>query len=252
MSQNIQFDNFDNSTQSFASDFNEAQRREIAKIVVVALNHRRRDRNDDEDSIYNSSNSNNNSQSFVDYNNNADEWRVKNVNFFDFDYDDDIVDNVDKFIKYFNKHIYYVDVYVFVDRLKNLISLRDENKLRTVLSQCLRDYVQEWHSLTLFELKKNLLRIASLITWYQILIKSFKKRATQTLQSLQKKRYIMSNVKQQRNSRMYAQNIFRHVKVVEFEFIFNQLIFVRCHAMIWVNNRILDCRTNYGDLTEHM
>ena len=149
---------------------------------------------------------------------------MKNVDFFDFDYDDDIVDNVDKSIKYFDKHIYYVDVYVFVDRLKNLTSLRDENKLRIVLSQCLRDYAQEWHSLILFKLKKNLLRIASLVIWYQILIKSFKKRTAQTLQSLQKKRYIMSDAKQQRNFRMYVQNIFRHVKVVELESIFNQLI----------------------------
>ena len=154
---------------------------------------------------------------------------MKNVNFFDFDYDDDIVVNVNKLIKYFDKHIYYVDVYVFVDRLKNLISLRDENKFRIVLSQCLRDYVQKWHSLILFELKKNLLRIVSLVIWYQILIKSFKKRAIQTLQNLQKKRYIMSNAKQQRNFRMYAQNIFRHVKVAEFESVFNQFI------LIWFN-----------------
>ena len=183
----MQFDNFDNSVQSFVFDFNETQRREIAKIVIVVLDYRRRDRNDDNDSTYNSLNSNNNFQSFADHNNNVDEWRVKNVDFFDLDYDDDIVDNVDKSIKYFDKHIYYVDVYVFVDRLKNLVSLRDENKLRIVLSQCLRDYAQKWHSLILFELKKNLLRIAFLVTWYQILIKSFKKRAIQTLQNLQKK-----------------------------------------------------------------
>ena len=68
---------------------------------------------------------------------------MKNVNFFDFDYDNDIVVNVNKLIKYFDKHIYYVDIYVFVDRLKNLISLRDENKFRIVLSQCFRNYVQK-------------------------------------------------------------------------------------------------------------
>ena len=167
MSHNMQSDNFDNSIQSSVSDFNEIQRHEIAKIVIIVLNHRRRDRNDDDDSVYNSSNSNNNFQFSVDYNNNVDEWKMKNVDFFDFDYDDDIVDNVDKSIKYFDKHIYYVDVYVFVDRLKNLTSLRDENKLRTVLSQCLRDYAQKWHSLILFELKKNLLRIAFLVIWYK-------------------------------------------------------------------------------------
>ena len=159
MNQNIQFDNFDNSIQSFAFNFNEIQRRKIIKIVVIALNHRRRDWNNDENSIYNSSNSNNNCQFSADYNNNADEWKVKNVNFFDFDYDNNIVDNVDKSIKYFDKHIYYVNVYVFVDRLKSLISLRNENKFHIVLSQYFRDYVQKWHLLTLFELKKNLLQI---------------------------------------------------------------------------------------------
>ena len=73
MNQNIQFDNFDNSVQSFAFDFNEIQRRKIAKNVVVVLNHRRRDRNDNENSIYNSLNSNNNFQFSADYNNNVDE-----------------------------------------------------------------------------------------------------------------------------------------------------------------------------------
>ena len=70
MNQNTQIDN---SVQSFASDFNETQRREIAKIVVVALKHRRRDRNNDENSDYNSSNFDNNSQFSADHNNNADE-----------------------------------------------------------------------------------------------------------------------------------------------------------------------------------
>ena len=49
------------------------------------------------------------------------------------------------------------------------------------------------------------------------------------MQNLQKKRYIMSNVKQQRNFRMYVQNIFRHVKIVKFEFVFNQF------TLIWFN-----------------
>ena len=70
MNQNTQIDN---SIQSFAFDFNEIQRREITKIVVVVLNYQRRDRNVDNDSIYDSSNSNNNSQFFVDHNNNIDE-----------------------------------------------------------------------------------------------------------------------------------------------------------------------------------
>ena len=70
MNQNTQIDN---SVQSFAFDFNETQRREIAKIVVVVLEHRRRDRNDDENSNYNSSNFDNNFQFSADHNNNVDE-----------------------------------------------------------------------------------------------------------------------------------------------------------------------------------
>ena len=41
-----------------------------------------------------------------------------------------------------NKHVYYKDVYVFVDRLKNLKSQHEHQLMRNVLKSCLRDDVQ--------------------------------------------------------------------------------------------------------------
>lgn len=39
----------------------------------------------------------------------------------------------------FDKHVFYKNVYAFVNKLKNVNFIRDENKLRFVISQCFRD-----------------------------------------------------------------------------------------------------------------
>ena len=46
------------------------------------------------------------------------------------------------------------------------------------------------------------------------------------LQNLQNEKYIMIDVRNERISRFYVQNIMKHVKIVEFFFIYNQLLLV--------------------------
>ena len=70
---------------------------------------------------------------------NVSDWKSKDIEFFDSKYErsthiDDSIVNVDH-------HVFYRDVYVFIDKLKNMTSLREKNKLRIVISQCLRDTV---------------------------------------------------------------------------------------------------------------
>ena len=159
---------------------------------------------------------------------NVNDWKSKNIKFFDSKYErsthiDDSIVNVDR-------HVFYRDVYIFIDRLKNMTSLREKNKLRIVISQCLRDTVLILHSAKLSNLEKNLLRNrATLINWYDVLIVRFKKRASKTFEKLQRFRYIMIDARNARNSRLYAQKIFRHAKSIELNSIFNQLI------MTWSN-----------------
>ena len=76
----------------------------------------------------------------------------------------------------------------------------------------------------MLNLEKNFLRQASLFNWYETLISRFKKRFHWILQRFQTERYIMTEIKNKVNSRLYAQNIFRHVKTVEINSIFNQFI----------------------------
>ena len=67
---------------------------------------------------------------------------------------------------------------VFVNRLKNMMISKSENKMKKVISTCLREIAQVWHIIELTNLEKDLLRTASLNQWYEVLIKRFKMRDT--------------------------------------------------------------------------
>jgi hypothetical protein len=59
-------------------------------------------------------------------------WIANEIEYFDSRLDEDeSVVNVDR-------HVFYRDIYAFVNRLKNMMNLRNEEKLRAILSQCFR------------------------------------------------------------------------------------------------------------------
>ena len=216
------------------STFSNQQRIELREMITSVVTFVIRETvtsifNDDDDD---DDEEKNDDLSSVDVNSsqsdNVSDWKSKDIEFFDSKYEksahiDDSIVNVDR-------HVFYRDVYIFIDRLKNMTSLREKNKLRIVISQCLRDTVLIWHSAKLSDFEKNLLRNrATLINWYDALIVKFKKRASKILEKLQRLRYIMIDVRNARNSRLYAQKIFRHVRSTELDSVFNQLI------MTWSN-----------------
>jgi hypothetical protein len=136
-----------------------------------------------------------------DYNQTIDfikKWTVHEIEFFDSNVDeDDSIINIDR-------HVFYKNIYVFVDRLKNMIIIRDDDKLRTILSQCFRDASLIWHFIELFDMKKNFLRQINLTSWYQTLINRFKKRISIALSSLQNNRYTLTDAKAEKDSRIFA------------------------------------------------
>ena len=152
----------------------------------------------------------------------------KNIDFFDFRRENDKNKNV---IVNVDRHIYYKNVFVFTDRLKDLKKSFFDHKIRELIVECLRDDALIWHSLKLDEIEKNMFRDASMNQWCRDLIRRFKKRDSQTLKNLQIERYIMQNAqaRNDKTSKAYVQNIMRHSKVVEFNSIYNQLI------MTWNN-----------------
>ena len=77
----------------------------------------------------NSSNDNNNENKDRKTQN----WKFNKINFFNPEYEN--VNNV--LIINVDKHIFYRDMYAFIDRLKNVISFCDKNKLCIIIFQCL-------------------------------------------------------------------------------------------------------------------
>ena len=221
---------FDMSDQSTFSDQQRTELREMITSVVTSViretvtSASNDDDDDDEEE--------DDDLSSVDVNlsqsDNASDWKSKDIGFFDSKYEKSA--HIDDSIVNADRYVFYRDVYVFIDRLKNMTSLREKNKLRIVISQCLRGTALIWHSAKLSDFEKNLLRNrATLINWYDALIVRFKKRASETLEKLQRLRYIMTDARNARNSRLYAQKIFRHARSIELDSVFNQLI------MTWSN-----------------
>ena len=122
--------------------------------------------------------------------------------------------------------------------------IKEDSKLKLIIFQCLRKSTLIWHSIELSTLKKEILKNASLINWYNALIRRFKKRTSIVLISMQIIKYIMKNVKQQKDSRLFAQNFFRVVKAINFISIHNQLI------IAW-NNLTWQFRQHISESTEH-
>ena len=60
------------------------------------------------------------------------------------------------------KHVYYRDVYVFIDHLKDLAKQHDGVKIRNVITECLRGSALMWYSIELTELERDLLRDSDL------------------------------------------------------------------------------------------
>ena len=60
---------------------------------------------------------------------------VEKIKFFDFTVDDL------KSVVNLNKHVFYKNIYAFVNYLKNVNSVLDKNKLKLITSQCLQNSV---------------------------------------------------------------------------------------------------------------
>ena len=151
------------------------------------------------------------------------DWIAKKVEFFDSTADDF------EFVINLKKHVFYRNVYAFVNRLKNVSFIRKEDKLRVVIFQCFRNIVFIWHSTELFEIEKKIYRDMSLQNWCNVLIKRFKKRVSAALNYLQSIKYTLKDAKKHRNFRIFAQDLFKHVKVASLISVYNQLI------LIWNN-----------------
>ena len=89
-----------------------------------------RSHDDDNDDVNDFSNNDNN----VNSDNNS--LRIEDVDYFDSDYE---INESNVFVINVERHVFYIDVYIFVDRLKKLIARRDNDKMQKVIIVCLKD-----------------------------------------------------------------------------------------------------------------
>ena len=98
------------------------------------------------------------------------EWTSEEVGFFEPDRAD--TDGMSTS----GRHIFYKDVYIYIDRLQDLEKVRGEEKLRMIISQTFRGSANRWYTSELTEMKKMLLRSCPLQAWYTQIIKRFNTR----------------------------------------------------------------------------
>ena len=134
-----------------------------------------------------------------------------------------------KIIVNVDRHVYYKNVFVFIDRLKNFEKKSFDHRVREFIVECLREDVIIWHELKLKAIEKNMYRDVFVNQWCKRLIRRFKERDSQILKNLQVERYNMQNARNDKTFKVYVQNIMRHFFAIEFNFTYNQLI------MTWNN-----------------
>ena len=126
-------------------------------------------------------------------------WKVDNIGFFD-----PSLNNPDNIpIITVSRHLFYRDIYTFINRLKDMAKQRSTNKLRTILPKYFRREYQIQYSIKLGEMEKDLLRSILIKKWYNTLIKRFKTRILRVLKLLQIERYTFVDARNKKHPRTY-------------------------------------------------
>ena len=74
------------------------------------------------------------------------------------------------------RHVYYRDMFVWIDHLKDLCKTHEEDEVRFKIIQAFRGGALIWYFTELSDLEKNLLRDAFMKRWYQVINKRFRKK----------------------------------------------------------------------------
>ena len=139
------------------------------------------------------------------------QFKASDVDFFDLKFDEsygpgDVVQ--------IERNTYYKNVYLFVKRIRDIVIIMKGEKIKINLFNCLRGVVQIWYTKNLSNLKKNALRFLNegAEKWCEILIQKFKKSISSALQTFIIEKYILNDVRAQRNISSFVFQIMKHVK----------------------------------------
>ncbi len=65
---------------------------------------------------------------------------IANLKFFDSAYDDKVLTTADS-MQHIDKNTYFKNVHLFIDRIKDIVVIKDVDTMRNNLYSCLRDIV---------------------------------------------------------------------------------------------------------------
>ena len=215
------FEKIDVVTQQL---LNVTTKKTVARVVKVYLR-----RNSSQQSISNSSDffdsqKKQNLNDFFDDENNTSQWKSKKLNFFDSLLS--ISFDVDFMIKN-DKNFYYRSVHLFCEKIKNLAITKKQKIVRVNLNICFRDFVFIWYIATFNRLKRFDLRNFFLDeNWIKKLIKRFKSNHSTVIDFFIVERYTVIDVRNERDSSKYVQQIINNVKNVNFFDVQQQLTWI--------------------------
>ena len=156
--------------------------------------------------------------------------RFEDVNFFDSNYQEKNKKIVNHFVfasvVNANKHMFYRDVYVFTNKLLDLVKQHDNETIENVIIVCFRSIALMWYSMKIDDFLRNLFRDAKLNIWCIALIDRFRTRSSIALIQLTIQFYFLNEIKQNITFRQWFQRMLHYVKVAKLNSIYNQLTLI--------------------------
>ena len=144
------------------------------------------------------------------------------------------------FIVRVEKHIHYIEIYCFVERLKNLVKQYDQS---INVSTNLVDDVIIWYIMKLTSLQRADFRINDMKQWYEKLINRFKMKTFKIMSHFINNRFNLISLKTTK-SRIWIMHMRYLAKFVVFDFTFNQFIVMWNQLNVLLRRDILMSTSN--------
>ncbi len=144
----------------------------------------------------------------------SERWVTADLEFFDSTYNEKILATIES-MQYAEKNIFFKNIHLFIDRVKNFAMIKDYDAVKNNLYTCLRSMTMTWYTIEFFEKIKKLIKTKNnLNVWKRYLIKRFRERSTMTMITITitREKYILNDARRCRESREYAEIIIRAIK----------------------------------------
>ena len=125
----------------------------------------------------------------------ASRWNVSEIECFNSNFDEKF--SVTEFvIEHFEKNIFYRDVHVFIERIRQMIIILSSELVWRNLLSCLREIALDWHISKLIENNRRLLIYEEEVDeWARKLVERFKESSSVIMIILLRERYSMKDAR---------------------------------------------------------